>query len=123
MKLWSLKGAAAFAFMIGFVLGAPYLATAGDKPDGQQVETTPAGESQSPASSTDVQERGLPFGTGPQVGSQVLQPAPVPFKCSAATLTCRCYGASDCNWMRRVMGEYCMVSDSCTQNCECRISK
>ena len=130
MKLFSLEITAALrvTLLLGLVFAAPHLAMAGDEKEGGQQgaaqgNAQPGDTSQSPSSSTDVQERGLPLGAGPRPGSAVIQPPPAPFKCSAATLKCRCYGVSDCNWMRRVIGEYCSISDSCAQNCECKISK
>jgi len=81
---------------------------AGEQQEGQQAQTDET--AQSPPSSADVQERGLARSPGQLSGPAVIQTPPVPFKCSAATLQCRCYGPSDCNWMRRVMGDYCLVS-------------
>ena len=121
--------ALALTFMMGLLLtAAPRLTMAddgkGNVGQANPVENAQPGDvSQPSSSSADIQERGLPLGSASVPGSAVLQPSPVPFKCSANTLTCRCYGVSDCNWMRRVMGQYCMPPDGCAQNCECRITK
>jgi len=121
MRMWSLKMIAALALVLGFVVAAPHHTMAGEQQDGQQAQGGDTGGSA--PSSADVQERGLNLAPGQVPGTAAIQRPPAPFKCTAATLTCRCYGVSDCNWMRRVMGEYCFIADSCTQNCECRISK
>jgi len=116
----AVKMIATLALTTGLLVSAPYHSTAGEQQEGQPAQT---GDTEQPAApSADVQERGLNLAPG-QVPAPVLQTAPAPFKCSAATLKCRCYGASDCNWMRRVMGDYCIPPDGCTQNCECRITK
>jgi hypothetical protein len=123
-----LKVALVLTFMMGLLTAAPHLVVAGeDKQDAGQSNSPDNAQSgdpsQSSSSSTDIQERGLPLGSSSIPGSAVIQTSPIPFKCSAATLTCRCYGVSDCNWMRRVMGQSCMPPDGCAQNCECRITK
>lgn len=116
MKLLVLKITATVMLTLGLVVGTFSFAMADDR----KQESTQSDDAIH--SSTDIQERGLSLSPGAVPRAQVARP-PAPFKCSAATLTCQCFGVSDCNWMRRLIGDKCFISDSCTQNCECKISK
>ena len=119
-------GAVSLVFIMAMMAAAPQVAMAVvEKQDSQQgslvVDAKPGDTAQPPASSGDVQERGLPRSVDPRLGDGTIAPPTViPFKCSAATHQCRCYEKSDCDWMKSLIGS-CKVPQGCTSNCTCTI--
>jgi hypothetical protein len=129
MKYSSLPvvGALSLVFILAVMAAAPQVVIADvERQDSQQgslvVDAKPAEPAQPPPSSGDVQERALPQGVAPNLGSRTI--TAIPFKCSAATLKCRCYEKADCDYMRNVMGANCRDETAgCTTNCTCKISQ
>ena len=120
-------GAVSLVFIMAMMAAAPQVAMAVvEKQDSQQgslvVDAKPGDTAQPPASSGDVQERGLPRSVDPRLGDGTIAPPTViPFKCSAKTGLCRCYGRADCDWMKDLLKGACPVTPGCTTNCTCPI--
>jgi hypothetical protein len=127
MKYVSLPvvGALGLVFIMATMAAAPQVVMADvGKQDSQQgslvVDAKPGESAQPPASSGDVQERGLPQGVGPGLGGgELAPPIPMAFGCTVKTGQCKCYDTKDCAWMKSLIGGACTVPSGCTKNCTC----
>ena len=117
-------GALGLVFILVMAAGPEIAMADSGKTDIQQGSLVVAAEpgTAQPPPSGDVQERGLPLGTVPSQTPRLSIAAP--FKCSAETLKCTCYGKPDCDYMRDIFGSSCQDEKAgCKTNCTCKIVK